>query len=281
MKNKNSNIYNEKKDYFCNGKPVHRKSYCAFLDVLGFSAKTSASYSNGTQDALLAEFYHILTESLSSLKEDTDESMLYLKSFTDNVVLAHPAFSREMESEFGLILFPIKEYQFKMALNGFFVRGGLAVGQLFMDENSVYGAALLESYRLENSVAVNPVVVLCDNTMKMVNKHLKYYAEGMAPQTREILKGPDGRYFINYLTECITPGDYDDSLDTDALMRHKYQIEKALSDYVSIPRVFSKFSWLAAYHNYFCEMVSSFPEFDDAMKVDSDLCNFKFKAIQE
>ncbi|WKV49488.1 hypothetical protein [Dickeya fangzhongdai] len=113
----------EKSDYFNNGKPVHRKSYCAFLDVLGFSERTSASYKNNTEDILLMEFHQILTESLTSLQEDTDESMLYFKSFTDNVVLAHPEFSSEMESEFGFILYPIREYQFKMALKGFFVRG--------------------------------------------------------------------------------------------------------------------------------------------------------------
>ncbi|EOZ7588073.1 hypothetical protein ABFP38_003443 [Enterobacter hormaechei] len=110
----------KKSDYFRNGKPVHRKSFCAFLDVLGFSERTSASYKNSTEDSLLMEFHQILTETLTALKEDTDESMLYFKSFTDNVVLAHPEFSNEMESEFGLILYPIREYQFRMALKGVF-----------------------------------------------------------------------------------------------------------------------------------------------------------------
>ncbi|WP_165707423.1 hypothetical protein [Pectobacterium polaris] len=279
-KEKTAKKYNKKNDYFHNGNPIHRKSYCAFLDVLGFSARTSASYKDGTEDNLLAEFHHILTESLSTLEEDTDESMLYFKSFTDNVVLAHPDFSSEMESEFGLILFPIREYQFKMALNGFFIRGGLAVGQLFMDKNSVYGAALLESYRLESNVAVNPIVVLCDDTMKMVDEHLKYYAKGAAPQLRNLLKGPDGRYFINYLVECIIDGMDEQHLDTDSLILHKQQIEKALKTYSTIPTVFSKFAWLASYHNYFCDMISEYPEYDKTMKVSTNLSKFNFKIIQ-
>lgn len=279
MKAKQTNKYIKKDDYFHNGKPIHRRSYCAFLDVLGFSARTSASYTNGTEDILLAEFHQILTESLSLLEEDTEESMLYFKSFTDNVVLAHPDFSSEMESEFGLILYPIREYQFKMALKGFFIRGGLAVGQLFMDKNSVYGAALLESYRLESNVAVNPIVVLCDNTMKMVDEHLKYYAKGAAPQLRDVLKGPDGRYFINYLMECIIDGEYEQHLDTNSLILHKQQIEKALKDYASIPTVFSKFAWLASYHNYFCDMISAHPEYDNAMKIPSKLSKFQFQTI--
>jgi len=165
---------NGKSDYFLAGKPVHRLSYCAFLDVLCFSERLRTSYQDGSADTLLEDFHQILAKSIAQIKEDTDESMLYFKSFTDNVVLAHPQFSDEMESEFGFILWAINEYQFQMALKGFFIRGGLALDQLFMDENSVYGEALLKAYALESKVAVNPVVVLCDNTMKVVDKHAGY-----------------------------------------------------------------------------------------------------------
>ena len=173
----------------------------------------------------------------------------------------------------------INEYQFQMALKGFFIRGGLAVDQLFMDENSVYGAALLEAYRLESKVAVNPVVVLCDNTMKLVDKHLTYYSGEIAPQLRDVLKGPDGRYFLNYLTECIIEGDDREYLDAKSLRLHKRQIESALKAYAAVPAVFSKFAWLAAYHNYFCEMVSSYPEYKDSLKVSETLAATQFQRL--
>jgi len=205
--------------------------------------------------------------------------MLYFKSFTDNVVLAHPRFSDDMESEFGFILWAINEYQFQMALDGFFIRGGLAVDQLFMDENSVYGAALLEAYRLESKVATNPIVVLCDNTMKLVDKHLLYYFDEIAPQQKDVLKGPDGRYFLNYLTECIIEGDDQEYLDAKLLRRHKKQIESALESYAAIPTIFSKFTWLAAYHNYFCDMVSSYPEYEDSLKVSATLTATQFQRL--
>ncbi|WKV49489.1 hypothetical protein [Dickeya fangzhongdai] len=150
-----------------------------------------------------------------------------------------------------------------------------------MDENSVYGAALLEAYRLESKVAVNPIVVLCDNTMKLVGDHLKFYAEGFAPQLRDVLKGQDGRYFINYLMECIIDGIDKQYLDTKSLILHKQQIEKALKNYASISAVFSKFAWLAAYHNYFCELISRFPEYNDTMKISSEFFSIQIQMIQE
>lgn len=270
-----------KSDYFSAGKPVHRLSYCAFLDVLGFSDRILADYKDGGADKLLESFHKILAKSIAQFKKSTHGSMLYFKSFTDNVVLAHPRFSDDMESEFGFILWAINEYQFQMALKGFFIRGGLAVDQLFMDENSVYGAALLEAYRLESKVAVNPVVVLCDNTMKLVDKHLTYYSSGIAPQLRHVLKGPDGRYFLNYLAECIIEGDDQDYLDDSSLRRHKKQIESALKAYAAVPAVFAKFAWLASYHNYFCDMVSGYPEYKDSLKVSAALTATQFRRLDE
>jgi hypothetical protein len=281
MMKKNPKNSNGKSDYFVAGKPVHRLSYCAFLDVLGFSERLRASYKDGSADTLLESFHRILAKSIAQLKENTDDSMLYFKSFTDNVVLAHPRFSDDMESEFGFILWAINEYQFQMALKGFFIRGGLAVDQLFMDENSVYGAALLEAYGLESKVAVNPVVVLCENTMKLVDKHISYYSGEIAPQLRDVLKGPDGRYFLNYLTECIVEGDDREFLDAKSLRLHKKQIESALKTYASVPSVFSKFAWLAAYHNYFCDTVSSYPEYKASLKVSVTLAAIQFQRLSK
>ena len=166
-----------------------------------------------------------------------------------------------------------------MALKGFFIRGGLAVDQLFMDENSVYGAGLLEAYRLESSVAVNPVVVLCDKTMKLVDKHIRYYAGESAPQMRHVLRGPDGRYFLNYLTECIVEGADQEYLDAKSLRQHRNRIQSALKAYSAVPAVFSKFSWLAAYHNYFCDTVSDFPEYKASLKVSTALAATQFRRI--
>ncbi len=210
----------EKLSYFSSGKPEHRLSYCAFLDVLGFSERIrNASHTSDSANELLQSFHHILTKSIAILKGTTDDSMLHYKSFTDNVVLAHPRFSNDMESEFAFILWAINEYQFQMALNGFFIRGGLAIGQLFIDKNSVYGVALLEAHHLESKVAINPIVVLCDKTMKLIDKHLNFYAGETAPQFRDVLKGPDGRYFLNYLTESIVQDNDSEYLDTTALYK--------------------------------------------------------------
>lgn len=266
--------------FFKDGKPIHRLSYCAFLDVLGFSERIQESSNNDKHNELLQEFHDIFEKMLSSLEESTTDSLLYFKSFTDNILLAHPRFSKDMESEFGFILWAIKEYQFQMALHGFFVRGGLSINRLFIDDNSVYGEALIEAYNLESKQAINPIVVLSDDAMKLVNKHLTYYSNAdHSPQVRELLMNTDGRYFINYLSECILDGDTGYELDIAPLNLHKEQIEQSLTKYRDKPVVYAKFSWLSSYHNYFCDSVSQLDGYSDDLKVDSELMTVKFRRI--
>jgi hypothetical protein len=274
-------VIDKKDEYLKAGKPIHRRSFCAFLDVLGFSARIRASAKNNEANELLQQFHAIFDRRIKKIKSENDESLLYSKSFSDNVLLAHPDFSGDMESEFAFILWSISEYQFAMAKEGFFIRGGLSVGQLFIDDNSVYGEALLDAYELESKTAVNPIVVLCDDTMKLVDEHLTYYTGESAPQERDVLVNADGRYFINYLSECIVDTGLDEELDTTALKQHKKQIEDALVQFAKQPIVFAKFSWLSAYHNFFCDSVSAYAGYSEKLKVRCELATVKFKKLSK
>jgi hypothetical protein len=271
---------NKEDYYFPAGKPVHRTSYCAFLDVLGFSERIRQSFQNGKGNDLLQEFHALLKERITSIEKDTSESLLYFKSLTDNIILAHPRFSEDMESEFGFILWSISEYQFAMAQHGFFIRGGLSIGPLFVDNNSVYGPALLEAYRLESKVAVNPIVILCDNTKELVLRHINYYAnKAGSPQNRYVLVNSDGRFFINYLSECSLQVDGYEEIDWNALRIHKEKVEAALTEHSAAPTIFAKFSWLAAYHNHFCNSVKTYPGYDPNLIISSNLATVKFREI--
>lgn len=91
------------KGYYMEGdRPVHRLSYCAFLDVLGFSDSIEASYKDGVQDDLLYRFHAVFKRHLDKIKHDSSDSFLYFKSFSDNVLLAHPSYSWTWSRSSGL-----------------------------------------------------------------------------------------------------------------------------------------------------------------------------------
>ncbi|KGQ19772.1 hypothetical protein LF41_2274 [Lysobacter dokdonensis DS-58] len=185
-----------------------------------------------------------------------------------------------MESEFAFILWSLRRYQFQMAKKGFFIRGGLSVGALFVDENSVYGPALIEAYHLENKVAVNPIVVLSDDAMGLSLHHTGYYAGESSPQEEDILVGADGRFFLNYLVECVDDSDFP-TVNWADLLLHKTQVESALNEYKGDLHVFAKYAWLAAYHNYFCESKKHLVGYSDQVKISSSLAATSFRRLSQ
>lgn len=145
----------------------------------------------------------------------------------------------------------VARYQLGMAREGYFVRGGLAFNALFMDNNVVYGAALLEAYELEHAIAKDPRVVASDTVVQLLREQFSYYAQPeSAPQNDVFLLDSDGRVFLNYLDPCFE--DVPDGLpaDTATLLRHKAHIEKGLKDFARNPRVWAKYAWLATYHDF-------------------------------
>lgn len=261
-------VSRKKEHYFKNGLPVHRTSFCAFLDVLGFSQRMKKSYTNGSANSLLQQYHQIFSSRQEHFQTERLDPYFYFKSFSDNVLWAYPRYSDDMEMEFASLMWSLSTYQFQMALAGFFIRGGFAVGPLFIDDTTVYGDALLEAYRLENEVAVNPLVVLSELTCKLVDKHLKYYREGSAPQMLHVLINGEGQYFINYLYESMIELDEGYELDAASLEKHRDQVKSALHQNENDPKVLRKFHWLAAYHNYFCDSISSMPEYYEDLKIE-------------
>src|SRR5258708_21417480 len=75
-----------------------------------------------------------------------------VKAFTDNIVIGCPIYLNEpdAEAELGSVLLSVREYQLTMVHAGFFVRGGISISQLYMDDEIVFSDALMEAYSAES-----------------------------------------------------------------------------------------------------------------------------------
>jgi len=143
-------------------------------------------------------------------------------------------------------------FQLEMATAGFFVRGGISIGQLYMDENIVFRPALVDAYVAEHTQARDPRIVLTQSAVTAVKHHLTYYGRPHdAPQTREFFADSDGQYFLNYLEAVVSDAD---EPDLTILNVHKRQVEKTLRRYRARPPIWSKYAWVAGYHNFFCRL---------------------------
>jgi hypothetical protein len=233
---------------------------------------------SGKQQDLLLELHGALTEGRIWL-DDRDESRtmweklipkdyFVLKAFTDNIVLAFPI-HRDAESEFGSAFFKIAAFQLAMATKGFFIRGAVSIGNAYVDDFMVFGDALTQAYQGERRLARDPRIILTEPAVMAVKSHLTYYSSSRyAPQTKELLCDADGQWFINYLDTILMAAD-DHGPFYDELKKHKAAVEEKLSHFKSEPPIFSKYAWIANYHNFFCDLHSDY--FSDEYKIDTEL----------
>lgn len=235
------------------------------------------SHQRGTQQAQLIQLHDALSKERSWL-EDTyspqelksliQKDRFALKAFTDNIVMGWPV-RDDAESEFGSAFSKLAMFQFNMVLNGFFIRGGLSVGEAYVDEIAVFGSALLEAYNGESVLARDPRIVLTSSAVQATETHLTCYGNPQhAPHTRELLRDSDGQLFLNYLN-CVLIAEDHQGPFYDEFMKHKAVVEKRLEEYKTQPNIWSKYAWVAAYHNYFCELHSH--HFDDEHRINVDL----------
>ena len=247
------------------GSPKLKQSVIAFVDILGYKDIVEENKNSGTSDELLKKLHNTLRTSRKHVDPDQGdkkyimEDLSAMRAFTDNIVIGYPIRGRgDAESELVTIFRNLSYFQMKMTMDGFFVRGAIAVGELYMDDIVVFGVEFIEACKAEKSLARDPRIILTDSAKEAVKKHLKYYGDpSYSPQASCLLKDCDGQYFVNYLDTIINEEWYilkkELLLHKKELLLHKLAIETKLKKYLSKPYVWNKYVWTANYHNYFCK----------------------------
>lgn len=249
-----------------NGSPRLETSLVVFLDILGYRDLIT----EGPEQETLTRLRSVVDRTYQHLRGSggplgSDERFYEIKTFSDNIIIGCPC-SDDFEFELGYILSGASYFQLQMALANFFVRGAITFGNLYIDENIIFGSALIEAYREENEVAANPRIILSQSMESYIREHIGYYQSHLY---RRIYCDTDRRYFLNYLEILlIDPARIDRAL----LMQHRNIIERNLDRYQAEPKIRSKYVWVARYHNYFCIQNSSL--FDESYRIDMTPINF-------
>jgi len=190
------------------------------------------------------------------LKYELPRESFVIKAFTDNIVIGWPI-KRDPKFELDAALEKLAYFQFTMALEGFFIRGALSVGDAYIDDIAVFGEALMQAHTAESKLAREPRIILTESAITVVKENLERYGHPrVASEARELLCDSDGRWFIDYL-QSVLMAKKDRSALHDEFMKHKNRVEENLKKYRPNPSVFSKYVWAAGYHNFFYDCHSS------------------------
>lgn len=242
-----------------------KESIVAFIDILGFKQEILDCNNDSTK---LEEKYNIYINKLKSAeyfivnKNHINNSNRNYISFSDSNIIYWELKHPESDNEIGGTISDLCKYQYQLALEGIFVRGGISRGLNYMEDNIIFGESIIKSHDLESKEAIYPRIIL-DNSL---NNILQKFAEKTTNDNefwkQSLLKDYDGYYFINYLNELLDLDKFCNSpeikkeLSKDPVIEnlkiHKLHIEKNLNKYNLDNKIYSKFIWVAQYHNWFC-----------------------------
>ena len=258
-----------------NGLPKLSDSVVLYMDILGSREMASDAQAQERLEGL----FRALNRAREYIPQD-GEQPYKVAAFTDNLVLGWPIKGpeKDAESEYGFTIFHASYYQYELARQGFFVRGGITRGMLYMGADFVFGPGLIDAYDIEHSVAIQPRVVLSKRLVKLCWEHIRRYYGGArhTPHNTQILVSEADQAFLNYLSVLN-----DEEADVHAeLLLHKTALVEALERYSARPdiRKRKKYRWLADYHDYFC--TRDYQEWTDLL-INRGASATRFQTLEE
>lgn len=145
--------------------------------------------------------------------------------------------------------------QLALIQHGTFIRGGLTIGDIFIDGATVFGPAMVRAYSLESEFAIYPRIVIdplvfdAFRADPLLRNEIHDLAKEGAYLREIVRRDSAGLYFVDYLKGCLTEFD-DDDAEFDFLLMHKQRIIAGASEENgAFTAIAAKYLWLATYHN--------------------------------
>lgn len=226
------------------------------MDLLGYIEMIKRAAREQRSQALLTSLYGPLKNArewledayLEFIGESPQKDEFALRAFTDNIVIGWPL-QTSTPSSTGSALYralkKVSSFQLDMATRGFFVRGAVSVGEVFIDDIAVFGPALLDAYEAEQERADTPRVILTSSAVEAERRYRATYPSSESyALSRFIRTDADDERFISYLDA--------DFLDDVVIAQHRDAVEAKLNQFKGDTRICHKYRWVAEYHNSFC-----------------------------
>jgi hypothetical protein len=260
--------------YVCKDGPKLQQSVVAFVDILGYKKLIKNAQVSRNSESLLRRLHCALMESREHVDpkyanvfhKSRKPDFSAIRGFSDNIVIGYPTqfFGKEELIE---VFRELSRFQLKLVIDGFFVRGGISIGDLYMDDIVVHGPALIEAVEAEKNLAWYPRIMLAESARKAVDEQLHYYPlkDEETPFIRYLRKDADGQYYVDYLNAVFAT----EYFSKNDLKKHRTKIEDNLKEHQSDVETLCRYLWVAQYHNEFCDFSGSCTD----LKINSD--NFR------
>lgn len=199
--------------------------FVAYIDILGFSNMVLNDFEKNDEAEKNIDKLYSLHKKTSELTDNVD-----ILQFSDSIVLA----TEFDKHKFKIFINMIAKYQYALLCQGILCRGGIAYGKHFFDDGFMYSAGLIEAYKIEKDIAVNPKIVI--SIVISMDLFTLIYPYDNIEEDLSVLREDDGTVFVDYL-KYYTTGD---SQKIDELLKKNSSIKIDA-------KILSKIRWLQNY----------------------------------
>jgi hypothetical protein len=222
--------------------PIYREKYVAFLDLMGFKPSIDRTQYNSTAHKKIHDTLAVLKDTLYN----GGRSGAQFTYFSDCIVFT----TDRTYSGFADILHGIEVVTNNMLNLNFLVRGGLVVGNVYHDQNLVYGPALNQAYEIERNEAVFPMTTASREVLEDAKKYSPQFCKEVLHQDER------GQYFVHYLRVYVEYAKYKQGPPTPGVIIRDYDA-KRLVDFIryhlhahrSEQNVYELYAWFQNYWN--------------------------------
>ncbi|EHK9078633.1 hypothetical protein KCU32_004476 [Vibrio parahaemolyticus] len=138
---------------------VYKKSFVAFLDVLGFKQMVQSR-----NQEKLNQYFGIVNSAIDYLKSIPSKQEIGSIVISDSIILTVPHSEDQDENLYKLrqLCIAVGLIQQNLAVKGIWLRGAISSGDTYFNaaQNQIVGPAYINAYLLEEKLAVNPRVIL-------------------------------------------------------------------------------------------------------------------------
>lgn len=217
----------------------------AFVDLLGCAEKIRKN-SVGTLNQI-RNLYIQAKEMCHTGRMAENCSKIKIRIFSDNILFAYET-NRQRSHEtdvFGPICIMTQYlgvFQSLALSRNLLLRGGLTIGDLYVDDILVWGQGLLRAYELENEIAIYPRIVVDSCIIHAIDKTI--FTGGNKFDVCKIGQDTDLTMFIDYLKCYKNRG-----VNLDPLITNAFNSLVKIDSGVEPNRIWQNIAWQINYMN--------------------------------
>jgi hypothetical protein len=236
---------------------AYRTALISFIDILGFRQIVASRKCEEISAALR------IMRRFSEGDESGEEFSAKVIQFSDSIIRIRPLDSKaNEEGRYGALfheLLDIGMMQGDLANENVYVRGGITIGEISSENETIFGPGFIRAYDLESKIANYPRIVVDRKIFDAMKSEPRLYSfhndleDELGYITREIHRGSDGIHYVDYLRVTINNMDDPHLGGHSFLKQHKANILSNIKSFTELDGESGKYLWAAMYHNQFLE----------------------------